>query len=323
MTDKIEQSFHYFKKMSSLKKVLIIFVALLIFIIVVEQPGRDSKKRQSEKFFIPKLVIDEVTKFRLDYPGQDTQAVLEKKQGEWRVVNSHFFPADEERVDGFFKAMYSLKEGALVSNNPERTTIFSVNEKNGTRVRVWNHKDRTVADFYAGEIIPDGQYLRRADEDEVFQTIPSLARFLNTPVDEWKDKTLLSVKEADVRRLALKTPDEERILEKQEGVWRMIQPDDYETDALAVRTLFDQLKKLRANTFADSTDASQVDFSNPDYKISVRMNDDSLQLVLFKKADEGDFYFAKYGDREMVYTVDQLFIDGLFGLEFKAQNPAE
>jgi len=323
MTEKFEQSFDYFKKMSPLKKALIVFVALLIFIIVVEQPGRDAKKRQSEKFFIPKFVVEDITKVDVSQAAQEQEVILEKKEGVWRVVNGHSFPADADKVEDFLKAMYSLKEGSLVSNNPDRTAIFSVDEKNGVHVQVWDHKERAVADFYAGETIPDGQYLRQADKDEVFQTVPSLTRFLTDSLDSWKDKTLLSVDEDDARRLALKTPEDEIVLEKKEMVWQVIQPEEYDADGLAVRTLFDQFKQLRANAFAESADASQVDFSDPDYKISVRMNDDSLHLVLFKKAGEGDIYFAKNGDKDMVYTVDQLMIDSVFGLKFKADAPAQ
>ena len=323
MTEKFEKPLNYFKKMSTLKKVLIVFTALLIFIIVVEQPGSTSKKRESEKFFIPKLVIEDVTKIHIQKPNQEGEVILEKMEGQWRVANDRFFPADEERVGGFLKSMHSLKEGALVSQNPERAAIFSVDKKYGTHVQVWNHKERSIADFYAGEIIPDGQYLRRADKDEVFQTIPSLSRFLTESLDGWKDKILLSVDETDVRRLALKTPEEELVLEKKDDIWRVIQPEDYEADSLAIRTVFDQIKTVRANAFVDSVDASQTDFTDPDYKISVRMNDDSLNLVSFKKSDEADQYFAKNGDRDMIYSVDQLLIDGIFGLQFKPEDSAQ
>lgn len=323
MTEKFEKPLNYFKKMSTLKKVLIVFVTLIIFIIVVEQPGGDSKRRESEKFFIPKLVIEDVTKIHIQKPNQGGEVILEKMEGQWRVANDRFFPADEERVSDFLKSMHSLREGVLVSKNPERTAIFSVNEKRGTHVQVWNHKGRSIADFYAGETIPDGQYLRRADRDEVFQTIPSLIRFLTESLNGWKDKILLSVDETDVRRLVLKTPEEELALEKKDDIWRVVQPEDYEADTLAIRTMFDQLRNVRANAFVDSVDASQTDFTDSDYKISVRMNDDSLNLLLFKKSDETDQYFAKNGDKDMIYSVDQLLIDGIFGLQFKSEEPVQ
>ncbi len=323
MTETFEKPINYFKKMSTLKKVLIVFVALLIFIIVVEQPGSTSKKRESEKFFIPKLVIEDVTKVQINKPDNQEEIILEKSKGNWRIANGHSFPADNEKINDFLKAMHSLKEGALVSQNPERAAIFSVDKKRGTHVQVWNHKDRAIADFYAGEIIPDGQYIKRTDEDEVYQTVPSLIQFLIESLDGWKDKTLMSIEEADVRRLAIKSPEEELVIEKKENTWRVIQPEDYEADNLAIRTLFDQLRKLRANALAESTEVSQVDFTDPDYKLSIRMNDDSLKLVLFEKSEEGDSYFAKSGDKDMVYSVDQLLIDSVFGLEFKPEDSAQ
>lgn len=323
MTETFEKPISYFKKMSTLKKVLIVFIALLIFIIVVEQPGSTSKKRESEKYFIPKLVIEDVTKVQIEKPGDNEEVILEKADGNWRIANGHSFPADYEKIDDFLKAMHSLKEGALVSQNPERAIIFSVDEKRGIHAQVWNHKERSIADFYAGETIPDGQYIKRTSEDEVYQTVPSLIRFLTESLDGWKDKILISVEESDVRRLALKSQEEELVIEKKENTWRVIQPEDYEADNLAIRTLFDQLITLRANSLAESTDASQVDFTDPDYKLSVRMDDDSLKLVLFEKSEEGDSYFAKSGEKDMVYTVDQLLIDSIFGLQFKPEDTVQ
>ena len=323
MTEKFEKPIYYFKKMSTLKKVLIVFITLLIFIIVVEQPGGDSKRRESEKFFIPKLVIEDVTKIEIFKPIEDVNIVLEKIDGDWRVPNGHSLPADEDRVGSFLKSMHSLKEGALVSKNSERTSIFSAGEKRGIHVQVWNHKERSIADFYAGEGFSDGQYLRRTNSDNVFQTSPTLMPFLHADADDWKDKTLLSVDEKDIRRIALKSPEDELILEKKQDVWHVVQPEEYEADSLSVRTLFDQLKQVRAESFVDSIEGSQIDFENPDYKISVRLIDDSLNLVLFNGPNEEGRYFAKNGEMDMVYFTDFVMIDSIFGLEFKTAEEVE
>ncbi len=318
MTEKFEKSIHYFKKMSTLKKVLIVFVTLFIFIIIVEQPGGDSKRRKSEKFFIPKLVIEDVTKIEISKPIEDVNIVLERMGEDWRVLNGHSLPADRQRVGGFLNAMHSLKEGALVSKNPERTAIFSAGKKRGIHVQVWNHKERSIGDFYAGEGFLDGQYLRRTNSDNIFQTTPTLMPFLHEDADGWKDKTLLSVDESDIRRITLRSPEDELILEKKQDAWHVVQPEEYESDSLAVRTLFDQLKQVRAESFVDSIEGSQIDFENADYEISVRLMDDSLNLVLFKKSDEGNHYFAKNGERNMIYSVDPILIDSIFGLEFRS-----
>jgi hypothetical protein len=319
MNDGSDTSSQYFHKMSALKKVMIVFVALLIFIIVVEQPGNDSSKRiKSERFFIPKMTIDQAAKIDIKNPDEANSAVLEKKDGKWRVVNGNSLPADESKVGDFLKALLDLKEGDMVSKNKDRIGIFSVDEAKGAHVMISDDRNRNIADFYAGQSIAEGQYLRRADSYEVYLAMPSLASFLSENTDGWKDKTLLSIEEKNVRRIGLKGPNEDIVLEKNtKGVWHVIQPEDYEADSLSLRTLFDQLKTVQADSFADSIEASQAKFDNPDYKISIRMSDDSLDMVVFSASDKKDEYFAKNGESDFVYLVSSKLIDNIFGLKFK------
>jgi len=320
MSDKLAKSFQYFSKMSTLKKVLIVFAALLIFIIVVEQPGTDaSKRKKSEKFFIPEMAIEQVQKLEIKSPNNEKSVVLEKSDNQWRVTNGHSLPADESKVSDFLNTLLSLKQGDLVSKNKDRISIFSVNEAKGTHVLIWDAKSKSVADFYAGQPVSEGQYLRRAGSNDVYETIPSLTTYLNEDSDGWKDKTFLSVKEGDVRRLALKSPEGELVLEKnQTSPWRVTQPEDYEADSLSIRTLFDQLKQVKADAFADTVDGSQVNFDKPEYKISVRKADDTLILVLFTGPDKEGKYYAKNPDSTFIYSVSKDLIDNIFGLKFKS-----
>lgn len=324
MSEKLSESFQYISKMSTLKKALIVFTALLIFIIVVEQPGsNESKRKKSEKFFIPKMAIEQVQKIEIKNPKTEKSAVLEKQDNHWRVANGHSFPADESKVSDFLNALLSLKQGNLVSKNKDRINIFSVDETKGIHVLMQDDKSRGLADFYAGQPISEGQYLRRNGSNDVYETIPSLISYLILDDDGWKDKTLLSVKEQEVKRLALTSPGSDLVLEKnQSSEWKVVQPEDYIADSLSIRTLFDQLKQVKADSFADSVDGSQINFEKPDYKISVRKADDSLILVLFKGTDKDGKYYAKNPDNNFIYSVSKGLIDNIFGLKFKPAAPA-
>lgn len=321
MNETFAKPLDYFRKLSPLKKVLTVFLFLLIFIIIIEQPGNHaSGRRENAQFFIPKLIISEVKKIQISRLADNKQVVLEKLDGQWRVANGHAFPADNQKLQGFLKAMYNLKQGALVSKNPERKAVFSVDEQKGVHVELWGSKERMVADFYAGENIPDGQYLRRAQENEVFQTTPTLISFLMQSLDDWKDKVMLNVTEADARRVSLKKPTGEIVLEKGENSWHVIQPEDYEAETLAVRTLFEQLNGVQADAFADNVSGSQMDFEKPDYKISVRLGDDSLKLLLFSGPDKEGKYYAKNADTDFIYLVSDSLIGNIFDLEFKVSD---
>lgn len=318
MDNNSDKKYSYFSKMSTLKKVLIVFAALLIFIIIVEQPDSEaSKRRKSSKFFLPKLVIEEIQKIQIS-KGSD-KIILEKKDGSWRVSNGRQFPADTNKVANFLKSLHSLKQTSLVSKNPDRKEIYFVDEKNGIHINLWDIKNLSSADFYSGKYLADGQFIRRGDSANVYQTSPILAPYLLMDKDGWKDKTLLKVDENEVSKISLKSPESEIALEKTTaGKWRMTKPKEGYADSLAIRTLFEQLKNMEAESFADSVEGSQADFEDPDYSISVDFTDKSIRTVSFSKLEENEKYFAKTGDNVFVYLVSKESLDKIFELEFKS-----
>lgn len=315
-----KESLGALQKMSALKKALIVFFSLLFIVVVVEQPGGGDKDRKNNLYFIPKFSAVDVQRVVIDNPSFGDPIVLNRTEGLWLLANGRAFPADQSLVQDFLDAIYSLKQGAMVSKNPERMSIFSVDEEHGVHVHAFDQKRRTTADFFAGDSIPKGQYLRHSGSFEVYQTIPTLIPYLSTSADGWKDKTLISFNEKKAKRIAIKGPEGEQIMERgDKGQWLVVQPEEYDADPLALRTFFDQMVALKADSFADSSLGSQVNFQNPDYKISVRLDDDSLSVVYFIKAEEGN-YFAKTGETDFIYLVSDDFISKLFGLQFKPSS---
>lgn len=325
MTEKFEKSFRYFNKMSPIKKVLVIFIFLLIFILIVEQPGSDDSKRQKgAKFLAPKLNTQEVSKIRIYNPNTEEIILERQNQNEWRVSNGRFFPANSNQINDFLKMVHDFKQDEIISKNPDRLSVFGLDDNHAFQIQIWNHKNRLVADFYAGKTSGSNhQYFKKANEDYVIQSSQKLNFFLLKGKEGWQDKTLLSIGDKDIRRISLKSPDHEIVLEKINDIWRLTQPEDFVADELSIRTLLDQLNPVQADSFADSVNASQADFDDPDYKISIRFSDDSLKLVLFESSDKENQFFAKNAEVNMVYYISSLLIDNIFGLEFKVEEPVE
>lgn len=321
MKKKFLKQFQILKDLPPLKKASIIFGVLLLFIILVEQPGSaSSKRKKSAKYFVPKLVVEEASSVSITEPGAEEVTIeLEKKEAGWLIANGRLFPADFDQVDSFLKQLHSLKEGDLVSRNPERKDLFGVNQQTGYRVEVWDMNERKVADFYAGKVMPGHkQYLRKEGSDEVIQVHQVLNSYLALGSSDWKDKTILEVNEVDVKRMALKDSEGELVIERQEKGWKVTQPEVYEADMLAMRTLFEELKKLRADGFADSVEVSQVNFEEAEYKLSVRMMDDTLKAIFFVGPNDTGEYLAKNGEKQVIYKIDHDLLDRLFNLEFKS-----
>lgn len=319
MTEKLQQHFEFVKKMSPLKKAVTVLVILFIFIIVVEQPGSDtSKRKKASSYFLPKLVMEQVQKISI--ASADYSIELEETEDRWLIANGRSFPADFDLVDSFLKELHSLKQLDVASKNPERTALFGVDDETGHYVQIWNENEVLMADFYAGKTLPNGkQYVRKAESNEVYQVSMSIANYLDYDSSDWKDKNILSIDENQVRRVSLQTGEEELVIESRGGHWQVTTPEEYKADDLSMRTLFEQLKKVRAIGFPDSVDASQVDFENPAYKLSVRMKDETLKVLVFSGPDEDGNYLVKNGEKQVTYLVDADSVKNVFELKFRSE----
>lgn len=316
MFKKTDKIYVFFGKMSALKKTLIVFASLLVFILIIELPGRFPENNKNAKFIIPKMNAETTEKISIKKTGTK-EIILEKKDKKWQVKNGDYFPADTKKVNDFMEALYNLKQGSMIAKNPDNLSIYSIDAQNGIQVQVWDNKNR-IADLFVGKPMANGQLIRNTSESMVFQSSPGITSFLNESADSWKDKILLNADENESMQVTLINSGKELVLEKSaSGEWSVIRPKKYKADVSSVSKLFEQLKLMQAVSAEDSAESKKVDFTNPDYKISVRLKDNSLKSVLFKAAGgkKNEFY-AKDGATNFIYFISSDLINKIFGLKF-------
>jgi hypothetical protein len=311
--------------MSLVKKTLVVFCCLLLFILVVERPGSfTSKQLKGAKLLFPKLLASETVKVQFqNLPNATHSLILSKEGDQWNVVNGQSFPADHDRVDHFLSLLENMVGEQIASNNPDRLLVFGLDEKISPHVQVWGSRNRLVADLFVGTRNFEGKsYVKKAGANEAILVGQDLTPFLFQDLSAWKDKTLLSVDSTEAQRVVLTKGIEETILEKKDSQWRMVSPEDREADSLAVRTLFDQIKDFHADRIADSLEGTQANFDKPDYKLTVRLADNSLKILVFSVLKDHSAYYAKNGDKNLIYIVSAQQVENLFGLKFKSEKPA-
>lgn len=298
-------------KLGPLKVAAIIFFALTLFILVIEQPGSSTYRAiRGQRFFIPEMRAETVTQIEL-LPANQDPFILKKEEGKWMLDE---FPADSQTVQVLVDALQEIQEVALVSKNPEKQSVYDVTEGQGDRIKVWKG-DKMIADFYVGESNGlDAEFIRRADSDEVVEGRPPFRQIL-LPRKDWVDKTLIQAEAADINRITLKTPKTENILELKNGEWFVIQPEEYLADPNALGILLASLNDFKADDV--SLDEEPLDAEDWNYKISLRLNDSSLQVAVFGERDADGFYPAQNGEADMTYYVSQEKMDQLFGVRFR------
>ncbi len=319
MNKEIKKTPNFLDNMSTLKKILIVFVTLIVFIIIVEQPGNnESKQKKNAKFFIPKMIIDEVEKIGIQKPNKK-EIILEKRNGKWEVNDGGYFLADKKRMEDFLKKINELKENELTSKNPNRMSIYAIDKKTGVNIRIWNNKKKKIADFFAGKYDEKGQFIRHNNSNSVFYSNISLASFLFDGANSWKDKVILSLDKYNVTKINLKNTGKELALEMYTAdEWNVIKPKKYKANKSDMNNLFVQLKKLEATSFANTDESKKANFKQPDYQLSLTLADKSIQTVSFSIKDKDKKeYYAKSNKSDLIYIISKNLIDKIFGLKFE------
>lgn len=317
----IKNYINQIKKLSTLHKLLVVCGLLLLFILIVETPWSPKFSRHNNsKSLMSQLNEQEIKKISIENPEEAKSATLEKRDKIWVLINGQSFPADDKKIKELINKINLIRSEEVISKNPERHELFNVDKKSGTHIVIWNNRDKTIADFFIGKSTESNQqYIRLASSDETHKSNQNITSLTQQTKEDWKDKTLFESNEEEIRKLTLYKEGDEITLERKDESWTMPQYNNQLADSLVARTLFERIKYISADEFASAAEGSQVDFKNPDYRISVRKMDEGLNIVLFKQAEDGKYY-AKSGESSFTYLVSKELIDSIFGLQLLINN---
>lgn len=304
-----------FAELSGLQKLMAVLAVLVLFLLIEPLVGRLGE-RAANPYLFSAVDFDHVHAVNISKAGSTTRLVFE--DGQWFVLADQSFSADQARIDDFISALKELQSIELASSNPDRQAVFEVDDTSGTQVQLWNDRDDPLIHFYVGKQARlSRHYFRMDGSDDVLLVSSNLDDFMSADAQLWRDRTLLIAEEDPIRRIALTSPQEERVIERQDDRWIIFDGVTLrDTEDLAMRTLLGHLDHLEAAGFVRSSVASQADFNNPDYRLGIRFKDDSLKTLSFVEIDDGARYLVKTDQSDLTYWVSPSFVDSIFGLAF-------
>ena len=146
------------------------------------------------------------------------QAVKLRKEGAgWKLENGR--AADAAAVDRAIEALAKIDTSEAVSSKPERHAEFDVTPEKGTRVRLFEGKEK-VADLVLGKAAKAGAYVRQ--DDDVFEVTPFSPALFTRPATAWQMLKLFTDAVDDVSRVEValqgQTP---YVLVKAGGAWKL------------------------------------------------------------------------------------------------------
>ena len=284
-----------------LKKEYIVLV-LIIIALSVYLYMHSADRTLYELPQIPPVNEKDLTK--LEITSGKATIVLNKKDDKWYIEPTEY-PTDANKVKGMLEAIKNLSLTALVSESKDYNR-YELEEGQKINVKAYQG-DNLKLDIDVGKTASSFRhtFVRPSGDERVFHARGNLKNAFDVTVDMLRDKTVLSLKPAEIQQLNIikaqqslaftrkqvpvevKAADAEKSSEAAPAAPKLVwqAADGQPVNESALNQLLNTVADLRCEKFID--DRKKEDFTSPLFTLELKgVQDDYLSI--FAKAAEND-----------------------------------
>ncbi|MFO7260501.1 MAG: DUF4340 domain-containing protein [bacterium] len=181
-------------------------------------------------------------------PG-DSVELVRGDDGTW-TVNGR--PADSAAVARLEEALEGARVGHLAATNPDNHKRLGVAADSTWRLELHRASRGDPVRLLVGNNGPSypSAYVRLPDSDEVYVLLGNLVSAVRRPAAEWRDRIVVRVDTAAVRRVVVMRDEETYELQRDSARWVV---GDAPADSVTVGDLLAELARLEAQAFVEDT----------------------------------------------------------------------
>ncbi len=231
--------------------VFLVAAALFAFVYFYEIRGEEGRKEaeEAQKQLFTDVAPDDVEIVSITTTdGRD--AMLERRNGGWRLTSPVDFPADELAADGMASAIAEVKSES-VFEEPQGPEVYGLDDDDKEIQFTAAGKARTLR-FGSKTPVGSNTYAKTGDADAVYAVPTHRADTFRKSLDDLRDKRILRFETSAIDRVEASWPGGGLVLEKADGTWRITAPIEADADQDTVNDLLSDLSFLRATGFVDS-----------------------------------------------------------------------
>ena len=331
--------------------VLAALAALVWFRQQQAQPPRLAEEVQLKTLLPENLRADDVARLEL-YAGAkpEEKVVLAREGDNWVAQNKFNAPVQSEKITDYLQDLAQLEGEFRATAGEEALTDYALDETAGFHVVGYQTGAESPAfHLVVGKSPRFGNaFVRAADAQDVYIAnvdfrqeagVYDEARETAPTADTWLDKTVLTVDQPNVTRVALKMPDKQIVLEKQEVPAEPQEPAEEGAEAApppvpetkwvvtdggyagaelkdaGVTSLLNKFANLSATDIEDPAKKAEFGLDDPQYRAEVAVDGADAPVVLVgARPEAGGPGYVQLADSEsgLIYKVDQFGFDQLF-----------
>jgi hypothetical protein len=321
------------------KKLLWLTVALLVVVALIIAANKLSAPKQAAKTlkFFPTfsenacssiLMVSGTDSVRIKRKGevwvvagdpsassQPEQASLASgpAQGQLSSIKKDY-PADSASIQTLLEKLKGMTKSELISQNPEKQSVFEVDSAKGMFVDVFDEKGASMGAFRIGKNGPDytSTFVRPLGSNDVYSVGGSIKYAFFTDKNRWRDKSIIKFDKNLVDKIVLnKQGGNTFVLNKKTDTagtliqWDLTQPDSAKAKTEVVDEILNTAADFRAAEYEDNaalTD-SAMGFASPEVVLTFNIKGgNSKQIIVGRKNEASGNKFWVRNPEKPAYT---------------------
>ena len=164
-------------------KILIIILFILTGIYFINTSSQNQLLSKSDNAII--LDKNQIKKILIQQ-GSDALE-LAKKDTLWTISGNDTLIIKSKSIDDFFNQVLEVKKETIISENPEKYAIYSIDDSTGTHLALIDSLDKTIGYYIFGRSKSDysRSYIRSKDDPKVYLADQNVMYMLSTRPTYW------------------------------------------------------------------------------------------------------------------------------------------
>lgn len=269
-------------------------------------------------------VFDGVTSDRIKrvkITGAEREFEFAREGGRWMIEKPFKLRAEQGEIDNLLYAIEYLEQKRKISAedmSESKTTLADYGlEKPRLTLEFVTEQRQHQVDIGHENRQSDGIYVRVDGGAAVRLVGRSLVEKLEQPLDQWRDRSVLDLADAQVARVEIKSPKRAIEFARQGDAWRIVQPLNGRASSHAIDALVEGITSLRAEKFLseEGGDLKKFHLDEPRYEVVVKTDkggETGQSLLIGAPAGEQLWSAARKGAGSIV-AIPAKFVSALDG----------
>ncbi|RJP59840.1 MAG: DUF4340 domain-containing protein [Deltaproteobacteria bacterium] len=256
---------------------------------------------------------EKIFRVALKYPYEEISLENDAKN-QWNITKPIIAKADEFEVSDLLWALLDIRAKGFINDGPKAHETYGLN-KPVIEINLWEKGGKNPFQLI---IARKGKNLfaKTNIKDTVCQLPPDVLKALTKTPFSLRDKTLLTFKNEDVKKIRLNSPDKTFILKLDKGDWQAIKPVETILNKVGVISFLWDIKLLKFKEIISEgmkEDPSIYGFNKPKTEITLWDNKENKigSIIIGKKVQNKDMLYAKVDFAPTIYGIEPQFLEKL------------